>query len=173
MCQLRSIRHDIPVTLHTPEAYDQWPVFDHNDDKHLAVLDTRYGTGWYDQLAVGRWPLQLWLSAWNSSVAPVFHEIEVSTMYSYIPLDLNQLLNIGVDQWLQICIVDNCQWVYVLAKGLFCELVHSFISLNATVSSRNEHVVLVTQWPEQVHDKADNRVLGLFNCHCLQTGNWE
>ena len=30
-------------------------------------------------------------------------------MYSYIPFDLNQLLDIGVHQWLQICVVDICQ----------------------------------------------------------------
>ena len=74
MSQLCSIRHDIPVTLHIPEAYGQWSVFDHNGDKHLAVLGTRYGTWWpwYGQLKV-RWlqPRQLWLSAWISSVAPV------------------------------------------------------------------------------------------------------
>ena len=33
MSQLCSIHHDIPVTLHTPGAYGQWPVFDHNGDK--------------------------------------------------------------------------------------------------------------------------------------------
>ena len=52
-----------------------------------------------------------------------FHEIEISAMYNYIPLGLNQLLNVGVDQWFQICIMDTCQWVYVLIKGLFCTLV--------------------------------------------------
>ena len=30
-------------------------------------------------------------------------------MYSYIPLDLNQLLDVGVDQWFQICIVNTHQ----------------------------------------------------------------
>ena len=62
-----------------------------------------------------RWP-QCW-----------FHKIEVSAMYSYIPLGLNQLLNVGVDQWFHICIVDICQWVYLLVEGLFCYLVYSFI----------------------------------------------
>ena len=33
MSQLCSIHHDIPVTLHTPGAYGQWSVFDHNGDK--------------------------------------------------------------------------------------------------------------------------------------------
>ena len=33
MSQLCSIHHDIPVTLHTPGAYSQWWVFDHNGDK--------------------------------------------------------------------------------------------------------------------------------------------
>ena len=33
MSQLCSIHHDIPVTLHTPAAYGQWSVLDHNGDK--------------------------------------------------------------------------------------------------------------------------------------------
>ena len=33
MSQLCSIHHNIPVTLHTPGAYGQWSVFDHNGDK--------------------------------------------------------------------------------------------------------------------------------------------
>ena len=44
MSQLCSICHDIPVTLHTPGAYGQCSVFDHNGDKQSAVLGTRYGT---------------------------------------------------------------------------------------------------------------------------------
>ena len=74
MSQLCSIRHDIPVTLHTPEAYGQWSVFDHNGGKHLAVLGTKYGTWWpwYGQLEAG-WlqPTKLLIIAWISSVAPV------------------------------------------------------------------------------------------------------
>ena len=31
---------------------------------------------------------------------------------------------------------------------------------------------LVTQWPEQVHDIANKRVLGVFTLNCLQTGHW-
>ena len=48
-------------------------------------------------------------------------------MYGYIPLDLNQLLYIGVDQWLQICMADIFQWVYVMVKGLllFGRLFHA------------------------------------------------
>ena len=72
--QLCIIRHDIPVAVHTPEINGQWSVFDHNDDKQLAVLGTRYGTWWhwYGQFEVG-WvhPLQLWLSDGISSAAPV------------------------------------------------------------------------------------------------------
>ena len=55
-----------------------------------------------------RWP-QCW-----------FHKLEISAMYSYILLGLNQLLNVGVDQWFHICIVDICQWVYILVEGLIC-----------------------------------------------------
>ena len=66
------IYHDIPVTLHTLAAYGQRSVFDHNGDKYLGVLGTRYGIRWplYGQFEFG-WlqPLQLWLSAGISSVA--------------------------------------------------------------------------------------------------------
>ena len=69
------------------------------------------------------------------------------TLYSgpsvgFIPFDLNQLLDIGVDQWLEICIVNTCQWVYVMAKGLFLlagRLFHFPKCHNGLVSSRNEH----------------------------------
>ena len=74
MIKLCSIRHDIPVPLHTPGAYDQCWVFDHRGDKQWVVLRTRYGTWWprYGQFEV-RWlqPLQLWLSAGISLVAPM------------------------------------------------------------------------------------------------------
>ena len=76
-----------------------------------------------------------------------FHVIEIYAMYSYIQLGLNQL-NVGVDQWFQICIMDTCQWVNVLIKGLFCKLVHFFISLNATVAwypAETDMCALVTQ----------------------------
>ena len=74
MSQLCSIRHNIPVPLHTPGAYDQCWVFDHSGDKQWVVLGTRYGAWWpwYGQFEVG-WlqPLQLWLSAGISLVAPM------------------------------------------------------------------------------------------------------
>ena len=85
---------------------------------------------------------------WNFFGGPNVHEIEISAMYNYIPLVLNQLLNVGVDQWFQICIMDTCQWVYVLIKSLFCKLVHFFISLNATVAwypAETDMCALVTQ----------------------------
>ena len=89
MSQLCSIRHDIPITLHTPVAYGQWLAFDHNGDKQSEVRGTRYGTLWplYGRFEVG-WlqPLQLWLGAGISSVAPVLFSRESSVMYSYIPL---------------------------------------------------------------------------------------
>ena len=72
--RLCNIHHDIPVTVHTSAAYGEWSVFDHNGDNQSAVLVTRYGIWWlwYGQFEVG-WlqPLQLWLGAGISSVAPV------------------------------------------------------------------------------------------------------
>ena len=132
MSQLCSICHGIPVILHTPGAYGQCSMFDHSGDKQPVVLGTRYGTWWpwYSQFEVG-WsrPLQLWLSARISLVAPMLVSQGRDPMHSYIPLGLNQLLNVRVDQWLQICIVGTCQWVYILVEGLFCQLVHSFPSM--------------------------------------------
>ena len=124
ICQLCSIRHGIPVPLHIPGAYGQCRVFDHSGDKQSVVLGTRYGTcglgmansrsGDYNLFSSGQALEFLWLpQCW-------FHKVEISAMYSHIPLGLNQLLNVGVNQWLQICVVDTCQWVYPLVEGLFC-----------------------------------------------------
>ena len=59
MSQLYSIRHDIPVSLHTPGARGQCWVFDHSSDKQWVVLGRRYGTWWpwYDQFGVGDYNL--------------------------------------------------------------------------------------------------------------------
>ena len=74
MSRVCSIHHAIPVAMHTPAAYGQWSVFNHNGDNQLAVLGAIYGIWWpwYDQFEVG-WlkTLQLWLGAGTSSVAPV------------------------------------------------------------------------------------------------------
>ena len=74
MSRLCSIHHDIPVTMHTPGAYGQWSVFDHNGDNQSAVLGTRYEIWWpwYGRFKVG-WlqPLQLCLGAGIYLVAPV------------------------------------------------------------------------------------------------------
>ena len=96
-------------------------------------------------------------------------------MYSHIPLGLNQLLNVGVNHWLQICVVDNCQWVYLLVEGLLCQLLHPLISPNSTAArhpAETDTCASVTQQPEQVHDMADQRVLCVLTLNCLQTGHW-
>ena len=43
--------------------------------------------------------------------------------------DLNRVLDIGVDKWFQIYIVNNCQWVYVTVRGIFCQLVDFLLPL--------------------------------------------
>ena len=89
-----------------------------------------------------------------------FQEIQISTMYRYIPLDLDLLLNVGVYQWFQICIVNSCQWVYVMVKGLLCQLVHYLILLNATIArhpAEADTAAFVTQCPEKIHDLANGR----------------
>ena len=103
-----------------------------------------------------------------------FHKIEISAMYSYIPLGLNQLLNVGVDQWFHICIVDTCQWVYILVESLLLvgQLFHIRNAAVAWYPAGTNMCALVTQWPEQVHDMANKRVLGVFTLNCLHTGPW-
>ena len=103
-------------TEHITRAYGQWSAFDHNGDKQSVVLWTRYATSWpwNGQIEVG-WlqAFPLWLSTWISSMAPVLvsRDIDLCRVQLH-PTWLNQLLDIWVDQWLQICIVDTCQWVY-------------------------------------------------------------
>ena len=120
--QLCSIRHNILVPLHNPGAYGQCSVFDHNGDKQLAVLGTTYWTLWplYDQLEVG-WlqPLQLWLKMeFLEASVLASRDRDLCRVQLHPTWFENQLLNVGVDQWLQICIMDTCLWVYVLTKGL-------------------------------------------------------
>ena len=55
-------------------------------------------------------------------------------MYRYISLNLDLPLNIRAYQWLQICKVNGRQWVYVMVKGLLCQLVYYLIPLNATMA---------------------------------------
>ena len=63
-------------------------------------------------------------------------------MCSYIPLGLNQLLNVGVGQWFHICIVDICEWVYILIEGLLLvgPIFHFRQCHSGLVPSRNEHM---------------------------------
>ena len=96
MSRLCSIHHDIHVTIHTPAAYGQWSVFHHNGENQLVVLGTRYGIWWpwYGQFEVG-WlqPLQLWLGAWTSSVAPVSWRLflKVDNYLSLVPVLISYL----------------------------------------------------------------------------------
>ena len=43
LSHLCNIRHDIPVTLHTPGAYGQCSVFDHSGDKQTVVFGQDMG----------------------------------------------------------------------------------------------------------------------------------
>ena len=49
-----------------------------------------------------------------------FQEIKISTMYRHILIDLNLLLDIGIHHRLQICIVNSCQWTFVMVNDLLC-----------------------------------------------------
>ena len=71
-------------------------------------------SGYHNFLSSGQVPRSLgWSKCW-------FQEIQISTKYRYIPLNLEHPLNVRVYQWLQICKVNSCQWVYVMVKGLLC-----------------------------------------------------
>ena len=90
-----------------------------------------------------------------------FHKIEVSAMYSYIPLGLNQLLNVRVDQWFHICIVDTCQWVYLLVEGLFgLEIFYWFLVIIETEYSRLFGQYHTHWWPGSLSGQGISR-------HCI------
>ena len=83
-------------------------------------------------------------------VAPVLVSRGRDLSHAWLhPLGLNQLLNVGVDQWLQIRIVDTCQWVFILvgSRLLVGPLFH---------------------FP-QCHS---GLLFGAFTINCLQTGHW-
>ena len=99
----------------------------------------------------------------------------IRTRVITIPFDLNQLLDIEVDQWLQICIVDTCKWLYIMVRGLFCWLVHYLVSLNATVAwypTEMNTCAFVTQKPKWVHGLANKRLISVFTLDRLQAGHW-
>ena len=105
-----------------------------------------------------------------------FNEIEISAMYSYIPLDLNQLLDVGVDLWFQICIMDTHQRIYVMVKGLLRQLVNSFISVYATMAwypAETNMCALVIQQPKEVHDLANKRVLSAFTLNQFKNSKFK
>ena len=144
MSQLCSICHDIPVILHNPGAYGQCSMLDHSIDKQLVVIGTRYNTWWPIRSRVITNSSAL-VKCWNFYGCPRFHKAEISAVHSYIPLGLNQLLNVGVEQWLQICSGDlpvglckDCQGSLLLLGPLF----HYPQCHNGLVFGRNEHVCL-------------------------------
>ena len=62
-----------------------------------------------------------------------------------------------------------------MIKGIPCLLVHSFISLNATMPwypSEMDTRAFITQYPEGVHDTANGRVPSIFAFNCLQARHW-
>ena len=69
----------------------------------------------------------------------------------------------------------SVKWVYILVEGLFCSWsTLSFPSMPqwlGTQQKRTRVPLSLNQWPEQVHDLANERVL-VFTLNCLQTGHW-
>ena len=162
--------------MHTPAAYGQWSVFEHSGDNQSAVLGTIYGIWWpwYIQFEIG-WlqPLQLWLGAGTSSVAPVL----VSQDKDLCPVQLHPT-------WFEP--TSECRswpvgsYLYSghLPVGLYLgrrslllvgPLFHFRQCHSGLVLSSNGHVC---PWLEQVHDMANKRVICVFTLNCLQTGHW-
>ena len=104
-----------------------------------------------------------------------FQEIEISTMYRHTPFDLNPLLDIGINDRLQICIVNSCRWIYVMVKGLRCSLVHYLVALNATMAwhpAEADMGAFVAQCQKEVHDMAGERVFSIIALNRLQARHW-
>ena len=149
MSQLCSIHHDIPVTLYTPGAYGQWSMFDHNGDKQSVVLGTRYGTWWplYGRFEVG-WlqPLQLWLSAGISSVAPVL--VSRNRDLCHVQLHLTWFEPAaGCRSWQVVSNLHSGHPPEDLCHGQGSpspagQLFHFRLCHNGLVSNRNEYVCL-------------------------------
>ena len=163
MSQLFSIHHDISVTLHTPGAYGQWRVFDHNGHKQTAVIGTRYGTWWPLYGRVGS--VQLWLSAGISSVALV------------LVLRNRDLCHVQLHPtWFDPAA--GCRiWPVVsnLHSGHLSEdLCHGQGSPSPAgqLFHQKNMCTFVIQQPEEVHDMANKRVLSVFTLNRLQAGHW-
>ena len=122
----------------------------------LGIANSK--SGYYSHLSSGQvLEFHGWPKCW-------FQEIQISTMYRNIPLDLSLLLDIGIHHRLQIYIVNSCQWVYVMAKGLFRKLVHNLVTLNAVMAWHPAEVdtsAFVAQCPGEVHNVADQRVFSV------------
>ena len=101
-------------------------------DMGLGMANSKSGD--YNLFGSG-WALEfLWLpQCW-------FHNVEISAMYSHIPFGLNQLLNVGVNQWLQIC-SEHLSVGLSLGWGSLL-LVGPPFHFPQLVSSRNEHMCL-------------------------------
>ena len=164
--------------MHTPAAYGQWSVFDHNGDNQLAVLGTRYGIWWLwcGQFEV-RWlqPLQLCLGAGVSTVAPVlvsqdrdlchvqphptwFEPTSECRSWPVVSYLYSGHLPVGL---------------YLGRESIFLvgSLFH-FLQPQWLGTQQKRTRALVTQWPEQVHDMANKRVLGAVTLNCLQKEHW-
>ena len=67
--------------------------------------------------------------------------------------------------------MNSCQRVYAMVKGLFCQLVHYLITLNATMAwhpTEADACAFVAQCPEEVHDMTYEGVLHIFALNRLQ-----
>ena len=73
-------------------------------------------------------------------------------MWRYIPLGLNLLLDVK-DKWIQICIVNSCQQLYVMFTALHTR-------------------AFVTHCPEEGRDLASERVFGISPLNPLRTRHW-
>ena len=95
-------------------------------------------------------------------------------MYRYIPVDMYLLLNVGVYQGLQICIVNSCLWGMSWSRVSFSSW-HTLIPFNATMVCHPAEADMgnfVAQGPEEIHNLANKRVFSIFAHNCLQARHW-
>ena len=81
------------------------------------------------------------------------------------PLKLNLLLDMVVAsvwlQWLQICIMNTYQWMYVKVSGLCCQLVHYHSTVNATMTrhqAKADTYAFIAHSSEPVHGMANTSI---------------
>ena len=178
MSQLCSIHHDFAATLYIPEAYmcsmvRVWPQL------------WQAGGGPRDKIwdfVALVWPIRRRIITTSSGFVRCGNFLGGPSVcfmgYRYLLcIDTSPL--IWTSCWMygltSGCIVDSCQRVYVVVKGLLSWLVHYLITLNVTIAWYPAYAntsAVVTPCSEEVHDLANGRGFSIFALNCLQVRHW-